>query len=225
MSGGCHYYFHLVITSLDAEKILILFVWIWYQAKLAAVKEKFGREIRVFDTSPVSSSSNEESKSGMKRFIFLDWTNEHSVHSICENSLFVGTWYSFLVYFYALQRSQRNSMSSLQRIIIELWHPKRKVSLISDILYKTSLKSPKCIRYFFYVYFTFSWISFYFFFYFFQPGLTGSLVSLSILQFSRCLAWNYILIHFLIYCFDYWQINSWRHENSGRQKRPHAGQR
>ncbi|PON95273.1 Ubiquitin-related domain containing protein [Trema orientale] len=32
------------------------------KAKLAAVKEKFGREIRVFETSPLSSSSNEESK-------------------------------------------------------------------------------------------------------------------------------------------------------------------
>ncbi|GMN42669.1 hypothetical protein TIFTF001_011881 [Ficus carica] len=32
------------------------------KAKLAAAKEKFGREIRVFETSPLSSSSNEESK-------------------------------------------------------------------------------------------------------------------------------------------------------------------
>jgi len=42
----------------------------WYQAKFAAIQEKLGREIRVFETSALSPSSNEVSNSGMKHFNF-----------------------------------------------------------------------------------------------------------------------------------------------------------
>lgn len=36
----------------------------WFQAKLGAAKEKFGREIHVFETSTPASSSSQKSNSG-----------------------------------------------------------------------------------------------------------------------------------------------------------------
>lgn len=39
----------------------------WCQAKLAAIKDKFGREIRVFETSAASPSSHVVSNSGMQQ--------------------------------------------------------------------------------------------------------------------------------------------------------------
>jgi hypothetical protein len=42
------------------------FLFQWYQAKFAAITEKFGREIRVFQTPALSPSSNEVSNSGMQ---------------------------------------------------------------------------------------------------------------------------------------------------------------
>ena len=86
-----------------------------FQAKLEAAKQKFGREIRVFETSTDSSTSNDVSRSGISLII----TN-------CYLEYLLYIMLNYLIHF-DWQRSQMTSMSSLQKIIIESCLPKRKV--------------------------------------------------------------------------------------------------
>lgn len=65
----------MVCSLLSCCDIMLIFFFFLlclerYQAKFAAIQGKLGREIRVFETSALSPSSNEVSNSGMKHFNF-----------------------------------------------------------------------------------------------------------------------------------------------------------
>lgn len=131
----CHRLTWLMIYS-PAVTLCWIFFFQWYQAKFAAIIEKFGREIRVFQTPALSPSSNEVSNSGMQCFKFyifflmpkyalslISYLSGQLCFRTPAKEIFLNVimMIFFIIFFLDVlwQRRQMTSMSSLPRIIIE----------------------------------------------------------------------------------------------------------